>query len=391
MKLTLMNIVKKDKWIAVFILLFFLASSTAHAPFFQAIEKTSQVEVILFYSKTCPHCAKEELFLNELEKLYSNVSFVRYSIEDPNNLKLMKEFCQIHNIERYFGTVPITFVKEVNETKGDYFIGFDSSEGIGKDIEKSIKDHLAGIKEEKRIVIPIFGDITDYSLPMISVLLGFFDGFNVCSIGALMLILGMVLGIKSRKLVLIVGGTYILTTSIVYGLLMFFWYKLFSIISNYLRYIEILIGAIGIVGGIYFLNQFIKFRKYGPACEMKTGKGLLYKFSTKFQKLTETRFSVVVLAMSILGFAAIITAVEFPCSAVIPVFYTGILATENLKSIEYILLMALYLFFYMLDEIAIFLIAFFTLKIKLASSKYITWVTLATSILLFIFGIYYLI
>jgi len=46
--------------------------------------------------------------------------------------------------------------------------------------------------------------------------------------------------------------------------------------------------------------------------------------------------------------------------------------------------------FYMFDEIIIFLIAFFTMTVKLTSAKFVTWITLIESIVLFLLGFYYL-
>jgi len=96
------------------------------------------------------------------------------------------------------------------------------------------------------------------------------------------------------------------------------------------------------------------------------------------------------LLASVLLFAVNLTIVEFPCSAVVPVAYAGVLARAGLPSLVYLLYISVYLFFYMLDEIIVFLVAFFTMKIWLASSKATTWFALVESIILIILGIYYL-
>ena len=76
-----------------------------------------------------------------------------------------------------------------------------------------------------------------------------------------------------------------------------------------------------------------------------------------------------VLLAGIFLFAIIITIIEFPCSAVVPVAFAGVLAQAGLSSFQYIFYISLFALFYMLDEIVVFLIAFFTMKIWLASSK----------------------
>ena len=352
-----------------------------------ALAQEKEIEINFFYSSSCPYCAKEEKFLTELEKKYPEIKVNRFAFSE--NISLIKEFYQdykVPSIEQ--GYVPVTFI-------GDrYFLEFN--EKIGEDIEDCIVKLIEGgfqesCESERKITLPIIGeiDIEKYSLPVLAVLLGALDGFNVCSLGALILILGLVLALRSRKKTLIFGGLFIFTTAIVYGLLILLWYKIFSFLAPYLRIMEILIGVLGVGGGIYFLRQFIRFRKYGPTCEVGTGKGIISRFSEKFQQSLKGSGNVLLLLASILIFAGMITIVEFPCSAVVPVVFAGILAQSQLSTFFYLLYIALFILFYMLDEIIIFLIAFFTMKIWLASSKVITWIILAESIILFMLGFYY--
>lgn len=353
-----------------------------------ALAQEEKVEVNFFYGRTCPYCAKEERFLSELEKKYPEIKVNRFAISE--NINLIKEFYQDYKVPpREQGYVPITFI-------GDrYFLEFNKE--IGEDIEDCIVKLIEGgsqesCESERKITLPIIGeiDIEKYSLPALAILLGALDGFNVCSLGALILILGLVLALRSRKKTLIFGGLFILTAAIVYGLLIVLWYKIFSFFVSYLRIMEILIAILAIGGGVYFLRQFIRFRKYGPTCEIGLGKGIIARFSAKFQQSLKGSGNVLLLLASVLIFAGIITVVEFPCSAVVPVIFAGVLSQAQLPTFYYLLYIALFIIFYMLDEIIVFLIAFFTTKIWLASSKVITWIILAEAIILFMLGLYYL-
>jgi thiol-disulfide isomerase/thioredoxin len=371
---------------------------------FSELQENKKVELILFYSVTCPHCEKEIEFLKEIEGNYPDVRFLKYSVEDPKNIEFRDNLCKIHEIRECI-YVPLTIIRSAGKEKGDYLIGFATKETTGKRIIEIIENHLrneTSINNQTTIppiqttippiqtTIPFIKDVNEYSLPILSVILGFIDGFNVCSLGALVIILGLVIGLKSRRLVLAMGGTYILVTAIVYGLLMFFWYGVFETLGKYIGTLEIFVGIIGIFGGIYFLKEFWRFKKYGPTCEMGYGNKLLKRFSEKFSEMQKTGAKVILLILSILVFSIIITVVEFPCSAVVPLFYTGILATKNLPFWYEFFLMVIYLFFYMLDEIAIFLIAFFTLKIKLTSGKATTWIYFFAGIIFIIWGASYL-
>jgi len=226
-------------------------------------------------------------------------------------------------------------------------------------------------------------------LPITAVLMGFFDGFNVCSLGALVLILGLVLILKSRKKILIFGGIFIFTTSLVYGLLIFLWFQLFLFLAPYLKIMEILVGLLGVAGGFYFFKDFLKFAKQGPTCEMQKG-GMVSKFSNKIQNTLQSSESIFAVILAILFFAVVITIAEFPCSAAVPLFFAGILAEANLSVFHYLLYISIFILFYMIDEIIVFLIAVFTMTIKLSSKSFTTWITFVESLVLFLLGLYYL-
>ncbi len=364
-----------------------------------------KIEVYFFYSATCPHCAKEKVFLEELEKKYPQVEVKKFGLFESKNVELLRKLYQDYKVPSEIqGYVPLTFFGE------RYFLGFD--EKIGQDIENCLLELIKEtspekpcppeeqfspekpLKEivthlEKKVKIPILGevDISKLSLPVLAVVLGFFDGFNVCSLGALVLILGIVLALKQRSKILILGGTFVLTTGIIYGILIFLWHKIFLVLSLYLRKMEILIGVLAILAGIHFLREFLKFRKKGPVCEFG---GISQNLSQKIQKAFEEKKGILALVAVVFSFAAIVTIVEFPCSAALPVVFAGVLTAVKIPVFLTFLYIFLYLFFYLLDEIILFLLSVFTLKIWVTSPKFVNFLNLATSIVLFFLGIYYL-
>ncbi len=357
----------------------------------QILAQNYKLELSFFYSETCSHCVAEQKFLDGLEIKYPEIKINRYLITDQVSQQLLKDLLKKHDAERYFGAVPMNFVGE------DFIPGFDSAEDIGKQIEESIQKQLNNInpnpKNGNKIKIPIIGevDMSKYSLPALTIVLGILDGFNVCSLGAIVLILGLVLALRSRKKILIFGGIFLITTALVYGILIILWHQLFSIFAKYQKIMEILIGLLGIGGGVYFIKEFLRFRKHGPTCDTKDKKittNLFSKIKNIFQRQGQRKILPIV--AGILLFAALITIVEFPCSAAVPVIYAGILANAKLPGMLYILYIALYLILYLLDEVLVFLIALFTLKLWLASKKFVTWITLAEAIILFLLGLYYL-
>jgi len=356
---------------------------------FALAQEEPQVDISFFYGETCPHCSAEQKFLDAMEKKYPNLEIKRYSLNEPKAIELLKDLCKKCESEKYLGLVPLTFIGD------NFFLGFDNENGMGRQIEDYIQRHMESAEkpeeDKEKIQLPIIGeiDVGEYSLPILAVVLGTLDGFNVCSLGALVLILGLVLTIRSRKKIILFGGLFILTTAVVYGILIFLWHQLFSLLAPYIRLMEILIGFLGLGGGIYFLKQFIKYQKHGPACEAGFGQKIASKFSQKLQKFFGTRDIFAIISLVFL-FAVIITIVEFPCSAVIPVIFAGIVAKADLAFLNYLLIISLFVLFYMLDELIVFLIAAYKMTLWISSGKFIVWITLIEAIALFLLGFYYL-
>ncbi|MFH1841455.1 MAG: hypothetical protein ABH800_01715 [Candidatus Nealsonbacteria bacterium] len=356
-------------------------------PSFAFLKET--VEIDFFYSSNCTHCQAEQKFLDGMEKKYPEVIINRYLINNPANQEILINMCKECDVEEYIGLVPLTFVEK------EFFPGFDNSEGIGKKIEDSINKHLKEsnqVQEEKKFNLLFLGEVNlaNYSLPVLAVILGIMDGFNVCSLGALILILGLVLVLRSRSKILLFGGIFILTTALVYGALIGIWYKLFSLLAPYLRLMEIIIGLLGIAGGVYFFRQFLKFKKQGPACEQGLGDRVASKFSLKIKESLKNPKNIVFLLGTIFLFAVLITIVEFPCSAIVPVTFAGILAQSELSSLQYLSYIALFVLFYMLDEIIVFFVAVTKMTIWLTSKKFLVLITLFEAVIFFLLGLYYL-
>lgn len=377
------------KWLFFIFVLFLIFSGFSNV-FGQENPPAGGLEIDFFYNEICPYCADEEKFLDDIEKKYPEIKVNRYIAADSSNQKLLIDLLKKHDAERYLGLVPLTFVGE------EFFLGFDNSDGIGKKIEESIQRQLKDLEpkpeENNKINLPIIGeiDLTKYSLPAQAVVLGFFDGFNICSLGALILILGLVLVLRSRTKILIFGGTFILVTAIVYGLLIVLWYQVFYLVAPVLKIMNIFVGVLGILGGVYFFKKFLKYKKYGPTCDIDEGKGVVGKFSKRLKDNFKKSGGLWAIILSIFIFAIVIAIVEFPCSAVIPVFFASALVEAQISGLTYLLYIAIFILFYMLDEIIIFLIAVFTMTIKLSSSRVMVWLVLLESIVLFGLGIYYL-
>ncbi|MDD3710981.1 MAG: glutaredoxin [Patescibacteria group bacterium] len=337
------------------------------------------IEIMFFGSPTCPHCLAEKQFLQELKNEYPEITINEYDFsQNIEKINLLYQEYQVPKNKQ--GLVPAIFIND------NFFVGFNDI--IAKDIENIV---IGGEKNKSSEImkLPFIGevDIYKYSIPTLAVVLGIVDGFNVCSLGALIIILGLVMVLRSRKRILILGGAFLLVTGATYGLLIFMWHQFFSVISPYIKSMELLIGILSIIGGIYLLKEFIKSLKQGATC---SSSGIIAKLSPKVEKIFSSKKSIIVLLGVVILFAAAITIIEFPCSAFLPVLFASILVEAEISLPKTISYMAIFILFYMLDELIIFLIAFFTMRIKIVSPKFINFFNLLAALIFLFLGIFYI-
>jgi ABC-type protease/lipase transport system fused ATPase/permease subunit len=87
----------------------------------------------------------------------------------------------------------------------------------------------------------------------------------------------------------------------------------------------------------------------------------------------------------ILAFA--VNLVELVCSAGLPAVFTQVLAMNSLPKFAYYLYILLYIFFFMIDDLIVFFIAMFTLKMTGITNKYARYSSFIGGLLMVIIGI----
>ncbi|MFH1423955.1 MAG: hypothetical protein ABIG29_03340 [Candidatus Nealsonbacteria bacterium] len=335
-------------------------------------------QIDFFYSSTCPHCAAEKEFLENLQERYPAIEIKSYEVTgSAENQALLRDFYQKYSVpEREQGFVPATF------TQTRYFIGFN--EQIGQDIESCLVACLAGGEATSpKFKVPLLGEIDaqNISLPLLTAVLGTLDGFNPCAMWVLVVLISLLLATKSRKKIALVGGIFIFVEGLLYFLFMAAWLNALLMMS-FVSLSRILIGVFGIAFGVWRIRDFITWKP--GVCkvvdEKKEGKIMQrMKNILKPSAIPTTVLGVVILAFGV-------NLIEFFCSAGFPVIYTRILSAQGIGTLQYYLYLAFYNLFYMLDDLIVFGFAFFTLSHFHFSDKYNRYSTLVAGVLILILG-----
>lgn len=346
-------------------------------------ENENKITLSFFEDKLCSTCKAQKAFMENIKNNYPQLEIISYPITDTENFnRIAKEY----ELEDYKIMAPTSFIN------GNFLQFTDFTDKQEKILINAIEGKK--IEDDKNtITLPILNkefDLDSVPLLITTIILSSVDGFNICSIGALILILSIVLVSNSRKKTLLYGGLFIMTSATVYGVIVFSWGKLFETLLGQLEILRIFVGLSALIGGIYFFKEFRKFLRRGPTCESGNSKIIRDAVNKIKESFSSPNKGTLVLATNIIIFSAIITIVELPCSIGLPIVFGGILAESNLPLISYLFYVLVYLFFFMLIEIIIFTVAVFSKKIWINNSKVITWSTLVCSIFLFYLAFYYL-
>ena len=384
------------------------------------------INIHLFYGNGCPHCAAEEEFLSDYLKDRTDVKLYKYEIwYDSHNQELLSK------VQKEMGTtnkngVPFTVIGKktiVGYADGvtdeqikdaiNYYLNNDyrdyAGEITGKVKKTEVKEDITkdeskteDKKENKmekaddtkdsdqtdeNVTVPVLGKINakKVSLPILAVVLGFVDGFNPCAMWILIFLITMLFNMKDRKKMWILGLTFILTSGIVYLMFMLAWLNLATFISK-IAFIRLLIAVIALVVGLINVYKYIdSLKKKDEGCDVVDKKDRK-KIMEKIISIThEKKFIIALLGIMVL--AASVNIIELMCSIGIPLLFTQILAMNNLSTFSYMIYMFIYIFFFLIDDIVIFVISTVTLKVTGLSTKYTKYSHLIGGIIMLIIGL----
>jgi len=387
-------------------LFFILVLSLVLANFVVAQEKTQEkIEIYFFYSKACPHCVKEQVFLDNLEEKYCELEIKKLVITEPENKILLKEKYEDYEVpEKMRGLVPVTFIHD------RYILGYDTDETTGKQIEEYIlqlmenpdlcsdenwqdKWPVTQIDLNRKIKIPLINremDVSKLSPLGLAVVLGTLDGFNACAMIALGFLLAVLVSSKIRERIFLIGGTFILVSGIVYFLFIAAWFNLFVVLEQ-IQLISSLVGIIIILFALFLLKDYF----YGIVCrlcEVRPGKQDIFvkiqkNLFQKMEKALKKDAPLALILLAIAGVAAGVNAVELICSFGFPLAFTKLLADLGVSPASYYSYLLVYILFYMLDDFLIFSFAVWTMKMTQVSQKYLKAIKLISGILLLALGL----
>ena len=338
-----------------------------------AVDPTA--DLVLFWGDGCPNCAAEKEWLETVEAQHPDLEIAQYEVwNDPANQALFTAEGQRLGFDA--GSVPTTIIGErvwigwTDQIEQDMAgaiatveagsvprPGVFGTEGAGT----CSQDEGACSAEAPETVIdvPVFGDVTVSadSLLVSTVVIGFVDGINPCSLWVLSVLLAIVLRTNSRRRVLAIGTTFLLVTATMYGLYMAAFYSALAVVG-FLGWIQIAVALVAGVFGVVSVKDYFAFGRGVSFTIRKEDKPGIYqrmRAAAGKERLLPALGATLALAVGV-------SLLETPCTAGFPVLWTGMLHANDVGAAETGLLFVAYMVPFLLDELLIFGIAVVTMR-----------------------------
>ena len=362
------------KLFLVFASLFFIAPSFAQrAPVME-----------FFHGAECPHCHAEKAWFPELQELYPDLEIREYEVwHDQANQAVW------HNRMRKLGlqakSVPTNIIGD------EVVIGFQSQEILsllekhfGPPANPNAKPNQPVKGEEDRS----WEKYLSFSWPVMSLTLGFIDGFNPCAMWSLLVLIGFLLGLEKKSHRWLIGGVFVGSSAILYFLALLAYLLGFEAItafvaSSLMTWIFRAVGLFSVITGAFiFKNSF----DAKLDCEVRDMKGKA-AFHQKLKAILE-RKNLWLILIGVIGLAFSVNAVELLCSFAIPTAFTATLVAADMSWMHNLTALALYDAAYIFDDVLVLVIALWTMNLKIFSPKMVQYSHFIGGILLFVLGIF---
>jgi cytochrome c biogenesis protein CcdA/glutaredoxin len=310
------------------------------------------VRLVLFHGEGCPHCAAEREFLTDLQQREPRLQVQEYEVwYDEANRALLAEQAQRLGFEPV--GVPVTII-------GDrYWVGF--SDAIAAQIEDEVAAGLAGAdagsggdqpaSDAVLVDVPLVGmvELTSASLLVSTLVVGFVDGVNPCSLWALSVLLAIVLHSGSRRRVLAVGTTFLAVTAGMYALYMLGMYSAQAYVGD-LGWVRVAVAVVAVVFGVLHLKDFTALHRGVSLSIPDARKPGLYA-RMRAVSASDTSLPAALAGTTLLAIG--VSLLETPCTAGLPLLWTSLLAARDVPAGEAAALFAVYLLVFLVDELLV--------------------------------------
>lgn len=328
-----------------------------------AAARSEPVDLYLFWLSTCPHCASARAFLEDLGEEYPTLVVHEHEVSSEGaDRQLFEQMTSARGATAR--AVPTIIIGQ------RVWVGFDDA--VAEEVRAAVgalaegrappgEDGQDGADDEELVDVPLVGsvDVGGTSLLVATVVIGFVDGVNPCSLWVLSILLALVLHSGSRRRVLLVGSAFLVVTTALYGLYVAGAYSLLSY-ASYISWIQRAVAVL--VAGFAIINIRDYFRP-GQHAVLSIPEGAKPGIYRRARALMAPDRSPAAVLAGTTALAVGVSLVETPCSAALPLLWTDLLAAHDTSIGVAVTLFAIYMLVFLIDELVLFGAAVVTMRV----------------------------
>ena len=352
----------------------------ACVPLARAADSAPAADLQVFVRPGCPYCESAKRFLAELQRSRPTV---RIQIRDIAADR--QALADLQNLADRFGLSPIGV--PAFYLRGKLLVGFDSAATTGRELEALLDQPAAqglATGPAQAIQLPLLGtvELRRLGLPLFTIVLGLLDGFNPCAMWLLLFLLSMLINLRDRKKMFLIGGVFVAVSGLVYFAFMAAWLNIFFLIGMS-RLTQLLLGATALLVGSLNVKDYFAFGAGLSVGIPERAKPRIYRQVRQIiraENLTGALAAVILLAL-------LVNTVELLCTAGIPAIYTRVLTEQALPGWAYYGYLALYNLAYMADDSLMLAIAVVTLSGQKLQERGGRWLKLLSGMVMLGLGL----
>ncbi|MDY0023952.1 MAG: hypothetical protein RBR66_03385 [Candidatus Izemoplasmatales bacterium] len=382
---------KKLKFMQIFLMLFAILFT------FNSVKAVEPINIHFFFDPSCLHCAEEKEWLESFNEDNPDIQIIVYDLSIQDNYELFVEVKTLFNdrdaLSPYtvVGGIALRGFNEQTKSDIENIIERYRNEEFSDIVAKVINNESITNADFDEIIrdtvnLPFIGEVETkgFSLLLGAIIIGFVDGFNPCALWVLILLISLLINSNNKKRMWYLGLIFLVTSALVYFLIMMS-YLTIAIQFTTITVFRYLIAALAVGFGGYNLYKFIKTLNTDDGCEVVSDKKRI-KIIERIKKIVREDH-ILIAIIGIIALALIVNLIELACSAGLPLLYTSILAFNEVSSLQYFLYVLVYVLFFLIDDIIIFTIALFTMKITGITNRYTKYSHLISGLIMVVIGV----
>jgi glutaredoxin len=361
-------------------------------------------DIEVFTRAGCPRCQAAHRFLTELQRERSHLRIVDHDIEKDS-----AALTRLHDLVTQHGGgmigVPAFMVR------GTLIVGYQSDTTTGQRLRALLDtspEALTSIDQgpasvcgpdtsatcvteptlppvtEDGIEVPWFGPlrVDTFGLPLFTVVIGLLDGFNPCAMWMLLFLLSLLVNLRDRAKMLLIGGVFIMVSGLVYFAFMAAWLNVFLIVG-FSRVTQVILGVVALVVGLVNSKDFFALGRGVSLSIPDSAKPGIYARARRIIQAENVAGALV----SVIVLAVLVNMVELLCTAGFPAVYTHVLTLRKLPWWAYYGYLGLYNLAYMLDDTILLLIGVVTLSRHKLQEREGRWLKLLSGVVMSALGV----